>query len=127
MLEEVKPSMEVHVNTLPRGTVELSPSGALHEGNLDELRALLLDEAPRMAQRVLLNLAAVDRIDTAAMALLMLARLEIDAHGGAFVVENARATVRETMDGAGLDRHVTLAERRIDALRELRRTSSAAA
>jgi anti-anti-sigma factor len=119
--------MEVHLNRLPRGAVELSPAGCLDETNLDQLRSHLLDEAPRMAQGVLLNLAAVDRVDTAAMALIMLARIEIEAHGGAFVVENARPTVRGAMDRAGLGRFVTIADRRIDSLRELRRPATAAA
>jgi len=119
--------MDVHMNRLPRGTIELSPSGCLEGPDLNELRTMLLDEAPTAAPRVLLNLAAVDRMDTAAMALMMLARIEIEAHGGALVIENARPSVRSTMDHAGLDRFVTIADRRIDSLRELRDAAVAAA
>ena len=115
------------MNQLPRGTIELSPSGCLEAPELGELRTLLLDEAPKMAPGVLLNLSAVDKIDTAAMALVMLARIEIEAHGGALVVENARPAVRSSIDHAGLERFVTIADRRIDSLRKLRDARVAAA
>lgn len=103
--------MELEINRLSSGAVELRPLGALDETNLTQLRNELLDHAPTMAERVLLNLSGVDRVDTAAMALLMLARIEIEARGGAFVVESPRPPVKGTMERAGFTRFVTVAER----------------
>jgi anti-anti-sigma regulatory factor len=107
--------MEVRISMLGSGVVEVAPIGVLNELTLGQLRPHLLDRC----ESVLLDLSGVERIDAAAIALVMLARIEIEAAGRAFVVQ-APPRIGPALERAGLPRFVNVANERIDALRAIR-------
>ena len=111
--------MKLTVHRLSPGAVEIAASGRLHESNMHELRAHLLDHRGDDAERILLNLSDLESIDTAGMALLLLARFEIEARGGTFVIEMAPTGACRTVEQARLDRYVTIHCQRIAALAAL--------
>lgn len=111
--------MELKSRRLSNGTLEVAPVGTLDETNVGELRPHLLDRGDRM-DRILLDLSGVQQIDSAAMALILLARIELEAMGGGLVVQASQPRIALTLKRAGLERFVTVADRRIDALRALR-------
>ena len=49
----------------------------------------------------------------------MMARVELEANGTRFVVESSEPRLTRTLMAAGLPRFVTIAPRRLDALRAL--------
>lgn len=108
--------MELKSRRLGNGTLEVAPVGTLDETNVGELRPHLLDRG----DRILLDLSGVQQIDSAAMALILLARIELEAMGGGLVVQASQPRIALTLKRAGLERFVTVADRRIDALRALR-------
>jgi anti-anti-sigma factor len=115
--------MDVQITMLGNGIVEVVPNGSLDENTLDALRPYLFDRS----ESILLDLSEVSRIDAAAMAMVMLARIEIEATGRALVVQSSRSRVARTLERAGLPRFVTVADERIDALRAIRGFGAVAA
>jgi anti-anti-sigma factor len=111
--------MRIRVHNLSTGAVEIAVEGELDESNVHELRVHLLDYGGDEARRVLLNLVELDLIDTAGMALLVLARIEIEARGGTFVVEMAPTGACRAVQEANLERFVTIHCERIAALAAL--------
>jgi anti-anti-sigma factor len=112
--------MRISVHKLSTGAVEIAVAGELDESNSHELRAHLLDLRSEETRRVLLNLVELESIDTAGMALLVLARIEIEADGGTFVIEMAPTAAGRAVQHAGLGRFVTIHSERIAALAALR-------
>lgn len=110
--------MDIEVRRLGTGKLEVRPYGRLVEGTVGALRAELLDNT-QGAAAVLLNLSELDEIDSAGMALVLLARIEHEAMGGRLVVESSNPDLSAVLEAAGLGRFVTVACRRIDALRAL--------
>jgi anti-anti-sigma factor len=110
--------MDIEVRTLGTSKLEVRPYGRLVEETVGVLRAELLDNT-QGAAAVLLNLSDLDEIDSAGMALVLLARIEHEAMGGRLVVESSDPEIAEVLEAAGMDRFVTVARRRIDALRAL--------
>ena len=111
--------MRIRVHKLSPGAVEIAVHGELDESNVDVLRAHLLDHRDDETHRVLLNLSGLESIDTAGMALLVLARIEIEAHGGTFVIEMAPTGAGRAVKQAKLERFVTIHSERIAALAAL--------
>ncbi len=111
-------AMNVEIKALGSRGVEISPAGKLNSETVRELRPLLLDSLHPQPQ-VLLNLSGVESIDAAGMALLMMARVELEASGIRFVVESSNPGLMRTLVAAGMPRFVTIAPRRLDALRAL--------
>ncbi len=109
-------AMRIEVRRLISGGIEVLPSGRLDEETVGELRPVLLDYPPR---RILLNLSGLEAIDSAGMALVMLARVELEAMGIRFVVESPDPSITQVLIQAGLGRFVDIAPRRLDALRAL--------
>jgi len=110
--------MSVEIRELGRRGVEIKPSGQLDAETVGELRPLLLDSM-HPHPKVLLNLSEVDSIDAAGMALVMMARVELEASGIRFVVESSNPRLTRVLMAAGLPRFATVAPRRLDALRSL--------
>ncbi|MGI9021162.1 MAG: STAS domain-containing protein [Solirubrobacterales bacterium] len=110
--------MEIEVKRLGGRGIEIVPIGRLDAGTVGELRRALLDRV-RPEPRVLLNVSALDAIDPAGMALLMMARVELEATGSRFVVECTDAGLMRRLLGAGMSRFVTIAQRRLDSMRAL--------
>jgi anti-anti-sigma regulatory factor len=115
--------MEVRIAMLGSGVVEVAPIGVLDEMTLGQLRPHLLDRS----ESVLLDLSGVERIDAAAIALVMLARIEIEAAGRTFVVQAPKPRIGPTLERAGLPRFVNVANERVEALRALRQPRPLAA
>jgi anti-anti-sigma factor len=111
--------MRIRVHKLSTGAVEIAVEGELDDSNAHELRAHLLDFRGDETRRVLLNLSGLESIDTAGMALLVLARIEIEAHGGTFVIEMAPTGACRAVKQANLERFVTIHCERIAALAAL--------
>jgi anti-anti-sigma factor len=111
--------MRIRVHNLSAGALEIAVQGELDASNVHELRAYLLDHHTDEARRILLNLTALESIDTAGMALLVLARIEIEARGGTFVVEMAPKGACREVKQANLERFVTIHCERIAALAAL--------
>lgn len=111
-------TMDVEIRPLGNRGVEILPTGRLDENTIGELRPMLLD-SHHPQRRVLLNLSGLDHIDAAGMALVMIARLELEAGGTRFVVESSNAAITRELIAGGLPRFVTISPRRIDALRSL--------
>jgi anti-anti-sigma regulatory factor len=109
--------MGFHLSSLGPGTVEIALTGTLSEQYLDRLRSVLLDSR-RSAARVLVDLSKVEAIDAAGVALLMLARIEIEARGGTFVVQAPASSARRIVD-RGLARFATVVRDRTSALAAL--------
>jgi anti-anti-sigma factor len=112
--------MRIRVHKLSEGAVEIAVQGELDESNVDVLRTHLLDHRDDENTRVLLNLAQLETIDTSGMALLVLARIEIEAHGGTLVIEMGPTGARRAVEQAKLERFVTIHCERIAALAALR-------
>jgi anti-anti-sigma factor len=111
--------MGIDVRQLRSGRgVEIRVSGVLDERTVGDLRPLLLDPA-MPSPKVLLNLSGVESVDPAGMALMMMARVELEATGIRFVVESSEPKLTRSLMAAGLPRFVTIAVRRLDALRAL--------
>jgi anti-anti-sigma factor len=110
--------MEVEVRRLSVGRVEVRIEGRLVEESLEHLRPDLLDR-PRGPAAVLLNLSQLSEIDSAGMALLLLARVEREAMGGRFVVESSNPQITKALRAAGMNDFVRIEERRTDAMRAL--------
>ncbi len=119
MSAEDQATLQVQVIPLAEGAVEIKAHGALDEASVDQLRGRLLDDVEGMRGRILLNLSRVERIDAAGIALLLLARIEIEASGGSFVVHSRESAVREALRGAGIGRFVSIAEDRVAAMAAL--------
>jgi anti-anti-sigma factor len=111
--------MRIRVHKLSTGAVEIAVEGELDEANAHELRAHLIDYTGDQSRRVLLNLVGLESIDTAGMALLVLARIEIEARGGRLVIEMARTGAFRAVKQANLERFVTIHCERIAALAAL--------
>ena len=111
--------MGIEVRPLGRDGIEITLGGRLDEGTVGELRPVLLD-AMHPKPRLLLNLSRLDAIDAAGMALVMMTRIELEASGVRFVVESSDERIMRTLTRAGMQRFVTIAPRRLDALRALR-------
>jgi anti-anti-sigma factor len=112
--------MRIRVHKLSAGALEIAVQGELDASNVHELRAYLLDHQTDEKRRVLLNLVELESIDTAGMALLVLARIEIEGRGGTFVVEMAPTGAGRAVQHANLERFVTIHSERIAALAALR-------
>jgi len=109
----------IEVRPLGRDGVEITLDGRLDEATVGELRPVLLDAIdPR--PRLLLNLSRLDAIDAAGMALVMMTRIELEASGVRFVVESSDERIMRTLTRAGMQRFVTIAPRRLDAIRALK-------
>jgi anti-anti-sigma factor len=111
--------MRIRVHNLSTGAVEIAVEGEVDAANAHELRAYLLDFGGDEPRRVLLNLVELDSIDTAGMALLVLARIEIESRGGTFVIEMAPTGACRAIQQANLERFVTIHCERIAALAAL--------
>jgi anti-anti-sigma factor len=111
--------MRIRVHNLSTGAVEIAVEGEVDAANAHELRAHLLDFGGDEPRRVLLNLVELDSIDTAGMALLVLARIEIESRGGTFVIEMAPTGACRAIQQANLERFVTIHCERIAALAAL--------
>jgi anti-anti-sigma factor len=109
-------AMDVEIRQLGSRGVELRVFGRLDVETVGELRPALLDYP---SPKVLLNLSDVESIDAAGMALVMMARIELEATGIRFVVECSEPKLTGVLMAAGLPRFVTIAPRRLDALRAL--------
>ena len=110
--------MAVEVKELGTRGVEIKPCGALDRKTVGELRPIILDSVHPLP-KVLLNLSEVDSIDEAGIALVMMARVELEASGIRFVVESSNPSLTGLLLAAGLPRFATIAPRRLDALRAL--------
>ncbi len=113
--------MDLRTGLLDEQVLEVKASGALDEEGCRELRVQLLDSSHGDRAAVLLDLCNLERIDPAGMALLMLARVELEGRGSAFVVVTLETAVGGTLRRAGLGRFVRIANSRADALRMLGR------
>ena len=111
--------MRIRVHKLSPGAVEIAVQGELDESNVDVLRTHLLDHRDDETSRVLLNLSGLESIDTSGMALLVLARIEIEAHGGTLVIQMAPNGACRAVNEAKLERFVTIHCERIAALAAL--------
>lgn len=111
-------TMEIAVKRLSSGAVEVTPRGRLDSDTVGELRPVLLD-SPYPPSQLLLNLSELDGVDPAGMALVMMARIELEAFGTRFVVESEDPRITRAITQAGLGRFVDIAPRRLDALRAL--------
>lgn len=111
--------MRIRVHNLSAGALEIAVEGELDASNVHELRTYLLEHHTDEPRRVLLNLTALESIDTVGMALLVLARIEIEARGGTFVVEMAPKGAYREIHVANLERFVTIHCERIAALAAL--------
>ena len=110
--------MEVEVDPLQDGITRVAANGPLTEHGVAELSRRLLDEGSTSGG-VLLDLTGVDSIDSAGIALLILARIELEATGHRFVVE-ASPSVRRALQRAGTPRFVNVTVERTSALDALR-------
>jgi anti-anti-sigma factor len=119
-MDASRSALRLHVERLDAREMEITAVGELDESTVDELRAHLLDRREAGPDRILLNLTRLDFIDSAGLALLILARIEIEASGGKFVVQTREPRVRRARRIAGIERFVTLAEDRVAALAALR-------
>lgn len=119
-MDASRSALNLHVERLDAREMEITAVGELDESTVNELRAHLLDHPEGGPDRILLNLTRLDFIDSAGLALLILARIEIEAGGGKFVVQTREPRVRRALRVAGIERFVTLAEDRVAALAALR-------
>lgn len=110
------PSIEIRVLPLLDGAVEIDLRGELDESNLADVRAHLLDHSAGEPNRILLDVSRLDAIDSAGLALLLLARIEIEASGGSFVVQATRPRVRRAFERAHMARFVQVVGSRAEAL-----------
>jgi anti-anti-sigma factor len=111
--------LKIQVDRLDRATLEISAYGPLDERTVSNLRRGELGRGDDSADLLLFNLSGVERIDAAGLAALMLARVEIEARGGAMVVLASGARILRALDRAGLRRFVDIAATRPAALRML--------
>ncbi len=111
-------AMRIEVRRLISGGIEVRPSGRLDEETVGELRPVLLDSI-HPPPRMLLNVSGLEAIDSAGMALVIMARVELEAMGTRFVVESPDPSITQVLVQAGLGRFVDIAPRRLDALRAL--------
>ena len=114
--------LHVIVDRLEAGTIEIAASGTLDETTVPELRSQALGRGDQAPDRLLVDLSGVDHIDAAGLAALMLARIEIEARGGAMVVFSTRARMSRTLKRAGIERFVDVARSRAQALEMLERS-----
>ena len=120
--------MPVSVTALGPDVVEVAPFGALDERSARDLRVALLDRESEEAHGgVVLDLSGVESVDAAGIALLLLARLEIEACGGTFVVVAASSPVRRSLRRAGIEGFVQVVRSREQALSVLQPSLAAAA
>jgi anti-anti-sigma factor len=119
-MDASRSALKLHVERLDAREMEITAVGELDESTVNQLRACLLDHPEGGPDRILLNLTRLDFIDSAGLALLILARIEIEAGGGKFVVQTREPRVRRALRIAGIERFVTLAEDRVAALAALR-------
>ncbi len=91
--------MDVEIRQLGSRGVELRVFGRLDVETVGELRPALLDYP---SPKVLLNLSDVESIDAAGMALVMMARIELEATGIRFVVECSEPKLTGVLMAAGL-------------------------
>lgn len=115
--------MEVEISPLRAGVVRIAATGSLDQWTVSQLRAPLLDTADCDSAGVLLDLSELETIDPAGIALLMLARIELEATGRRFVVE-VRPSLRRALQRAGVPRFVTFAAERAAALEALEADSA---
>ena len=101
-------------------TLEISATGSLVERTVASLRRAVLGSSDASPDRILIDLSRLSRIDDAGLAVLLLARIELEARGGAMAVLSARSSVGRAVDRARLGRFIDVARTRADALRMLR-------
>lgn len=105
------------MDALEAGITRIAATGPLDRHGVAELGRRLLDEGSNSGG-VLLDLTAVDSIDSAGIALLILARIELEATGHRFVVE-ASPTLRRSLQRSGTPRFVNVTVERTSALAAL--------
>jgi anti-anti-sigma factor len=111
--------LEIDVDQVGDSTLELVAQGALDENTVHLLREGGLGRGDDSADRLLVNLSNVEHIDDAGLAALLLARIEIEARGGAMVIFASEGQVAGALQKAGFRRFVDVARSRPAALRML--------
>ena len=114
-------SLDLTINRIDRETIVIEASGSLDETTVASLRRRALGRGDNSPDRVLVDLSRIERIDAAGLAVLMLARIELEARGGAMTVFTAGARIVGVLERAGLRRFVDIAHSRAAALRMLQR------
>ncbi len=112
-------NLDLKVDRLDAGTLEISARGSLDERTVPVLRRGRLGRGDASADRLLIDLSGLEHIDSAGLAALLLARIEIEARGGAMVVFTNGARMTRTLERAGIRRFVDVATSRAAALRML--------
>ena len=90
-------------------------SGELDLYNAHEVRNVLVDEAARAPERVVVDLSGVEFIDSTALGVLIEARTKL-ANRRAFLLAAPAVETRRALEISGLDRHFGLHDSVDDAL-----------
>lgn len=90
-------------------------AGELDLYNAPDVRETLLDEASRAPERLVVDLSAVEFIDSTALGVLIEARSKLP-NRRAFLIAAARPETRRALEVSGLDRHFALHETLDEAL-----------
>ena len=85
-----------------------------HDGAIDlhvspEVRAALREIIDAKPKRLVVDLSRVPYVDSSGLAVLIGAKQELEADGGAFVLAGAQQAVRTILESARLDQYFKLA------------------
>ena len=90
-------------------------AGELDLNNADEVRAALLDAVAEEPERLVVDLGAVQFVDSTALGVLIEARSRLTNRRG-FMLAGTRLATRRALEVSGLDRHFALHDSADDAL-----------
>ena len=117
MGEDVSPLREPPVRTVEErgGGVVIQLAGELDLYNADEIRAALVGAMDRGADRIVIDMAEVEFVDSTALGVLIEARSKVGSDR--LRLAAPQLETRRTLQVSGLDRHLSVHDSVDDALR----------
>jgi anti-anti-sigma factor len=114
--DDVTPLREPPVRGVARrdGAVVISLAGELDLYNADEVRAALADAIEAQPERIVVDMAGVEFVDSTALGVLIEARSKLGRP--ALVLCSPQLETRRTLQVSGLDRHLPVHDTLDDAL-----------
>jgi anti-anti-sigma factor len=113
-------ALDVAFHRIDGDAMEISATGSLVERTVTGFRNAVFGGSDASPDRVLVDLSCLRDIDDAGLAVLLLARIELEARGGALAIFSNGSGVGRALERARLGRFVDIAKTRTDALRLLR-------
>ena len=116
MGDEVEPLREPPVRAVEavNGSVVVRLAGELDLYNAEEVRAALAEAIERRPQRIVIDMANVEFIDSTALGVLIEARSKLGRDG--ITLAAPQLDTRRTLQVSGLDRHLPVHDTVDDAL-----------